>query len=83
MNANRRITALSRCVDHIIPRDLCPQLVNVIANLELMPMRMNSSKNDSVGARQVDYARKLNAAGLLTKKSVKTVESAAKKQSRR
>ena len=70
-------------VDHIIPRDLCPELDNVIANLELMPMRMNSSKNDRVGARQVDYARKLNEAGLLTKKVVKRVESAARKQNRR
>jgi hypothetical protein len=51
----------------------------VIANLELMPMRMNSSKNDKVGARHVDYARKLNQAGLLTKKSLAAVVKASKK----
>jgi hypothetical protein len=27
-------------VDHIIPRAVCPELDNVIANLELMPLRM-------------------------------------------
>jgi hypothetical protein len=70
-------------VDHIIPRDICPELDNVIANLELMSQRRNSSKNDAVGARQVDLARKLNAAGLLTKKGLRAVESAAKKRDRR
>lgn len=46
-------------------------------------MRMNSSKNDRVGVRQADYVRKLNEASLLTKKTPRAVESAAKKQSRR
>jgi hypothetical protein len=45
-------------VDHIIPRAVVPELDNVIANLELMPLRMNESKNDRVGARQLDLARK-------------------------
>lgn len=53
-------------VDHIIPRAVCPELDNVIANLELMPMRMNSSKSDKIGARQLDLARKLYSAGLLS-----------------
>lgn len=67
-------------VDHIIPRAVVPQLDNVIANLELMPMTMNSSKKASIGERQLDYARKLNEAGLLTKKRLQAVESAAQKQ---
>lgn len=33
-------------VDHIIPRAVCPELDNVIANLKSMPLRMNESKND-------------------------------------
>ena len=63
-------------VDHIIPRAVCPELHNVIANLELMPQRMNSSKNDRVGSRQVDIGRKLNKAGLLSDKGLKFVEAA-------
>lgn len=53
-------------VDHIIPRAVVPELDNVIANLELMPLRMNESKNAKVGQRQIDVARKLNEAGLLS-----------------
>ena len=65
-------------VDHIIPRAVCPELDNVIANLELMPLRMNESKNDRLGARQVDLARKFNNLGLLSDKGLKAVESAAR-----
>ena len=53
-------------VDHILPRAVCPELDTTLANLELMPMRMNSSKSDSIGERQVDMARKFHAAGLLS-----------------
>ena len=53
-------------VDHVIPRAVCPELDTTLANLELMPMRMNSSKSDSIGERQVDMARKFHAAGLLS-----------------
>jgi hypothetical protein len=53
-------------VDHIIPRSVCPELDTTLANLELMPMRMNASKSDSIGERQVDMARKFHAAGLLS-----------------
>jgi len=31
-------------VDHIVPRAVCPQLDNCIANLELLQIRMNESK---------------------------------------
>jgi hypothetical protein len=65
-------------VDHIVPRAVLPELDNVIANLELMPLRMNASKNDRVGARQVDMARKFNNAGLLGDTGLKAVESAAR-----
>ena len=62
-------------VDHIIPRAVCPELDNVIANLELLPQKLNSSKNDKVGDRQVDLARKLNRAGLLSAKGLAKVEA--------
>jgi hypothetical protein len=61
-------------VDHIIPRAVAPELDNVIANLELMPLKMNEGKNDKVGTRQVDLARKLKKAGLLSAEGLKAVE---------
>ena len=48
----------------IIPRSVCLELDDGIANLELMPLRMNESKNDKIGACQLDLAGKLHAAGL-------------------
>jgi hypothetical protein len=54
-------------VDHIIPRAVVPELDNVIANLELMPLRVNQRKNSHVGQRPRDLARKLFEAGLLSK----------------
>ena len=53
-------------VDHIIPRSVAPELDNVIANLELMPQRMNAGKRNRVGERQVSLARKFHKAGLLS-----------------
>jgi len=60
-------------VDHIIPRAVCTELDTTLANLELMPMRMNSSKSDSIGERQVDMAKKFHAAGLLSKAGLDAV----------
>jgi hypothetical protein len=53
-------------VDHIIPRSVAPELDNVIANLELMPLSVNQRKGNKVSDRQTSLARKLNAAGLLS-----------------
>jgi hypothetical protein len=53
-------------VDHVIPRSVVPELDNVIANLELVPMRANLKKNATIGQRQRDLAKKLNKAGLLS-----------------
>lgn len=53
-------------VDHIVPRAVHPEYDNVIANLELMPLRMNESKNASMGARQKAMLKKLRKAGLQT-----------------
>jgi hypothetical protein len=61
-------------VDHIIPRAVVAELDNVIANLELMPLRVNEKKNDKIGDRQRSLARKLFEAGLLSKKGLKAVE---------
>ena len=61
-------------VDHIIPRAVVPELDNVIANLELMPLRMNSGKNAKIGERQRSLAKQLHAAGLLSAAGLKAVE---------
>jgi len=61
-------------VDHIIPRTVALELDNVIANLELMPLRMNEEKNAKIGARQVDLARRLHKAGLLSTEGLRAVE---------
>ena len=53
-------------VDHIVPVAVAPELDNLIANLELMPRRMNSSKGAKLGARQYDYAKRFRAAGQLS-----------------
>jgi len=53
-------------VDHIIPRAVAPELDNVIANLELMPLSVNQKKNDKVGDRQISLAKALHDVGLLS-----------------
>ena len=51
--------------DHIIPRAVVPELDDVIANVELMPLRMSESKNDKIGDRQRDIAKKFDQAELV------------------
>jgi hypothetical protein len=51
-------------VDHIIPFSVAPSLDKVIANLELMPLRMNIGKKDKTGERQRALALRLRNAGL-------------------
>lgn len=65
-------------VDHIIPRAVCPELDNVIANLELMPMRLNAAKRDSIGERQIALAREFHRAGLVGKAGLEKVRASLK-----
>lgn len=60
-------------VDHIVPRAIVPELDNVIANLELLPGRVNSSKGDKIGERQRDYCRKFYRAGLLSESRLRQI----------
>lgn len=64
-------------VDYIIPRTVCPELDNVIANLELLPKPTDSSKGVKVGERQVSHAEQLHAAGLLSSAGLERVRRAA------
>ena len=66
-------------VDHIIPRAVVPELDNVIANLEFMPLKKNISKNDTVGKPQLELARKLHDAGLLGDAGLQRVKAVAEK----
>jgi hypothetical protein len=65
-------------VDHIVPRAVAPELDNVIANLELLPLKANESKNAKIGARQLDLAKKLRGAGLLSQKGFNAVNAKLK-----
>jgi hypothetical protein len=66
-------------VDHIIPHAVAPELDKVIANLELMPLRLNAGKQAAVGDRQRSLAKQLRAAGLLSAQGLKAVEAAGKR----
>jgi hypothetical protein len=50
----------------------------VIATLEMMPLRMNMSKNAKVTSRQTALAAKFHAAGLLSEEGLKAVRAAAR-----
>ena len=63
-------------VDHIVPRSIAPELDNVIANLEVMPLKLNMRKGDKVGDRQMDLAGKLHDAGLLSDAGLERVKLA-------
>lgn len=60
-------------VDHIIPRSVAPELDNVIANLELMPLSVNQKKGNKVGDRQVSLAKSLHNAGILSEAGFQSV----------
>ena len=62
-------------VDHIIPFVVVPELDHTIANLELMPSRMNSSKRDAIGPRQRTLAEQFFRAGLLSAAGLKAVQA--------
>ena len=64
------------CRHHIIPRAIAPELENVIANLELMPLSVNKKKRDTIGERQVAMAKAFHSAGLLSDAGLRKVMEA-------
>jgi 5-methylcytosine-specific restriction endonuclease McrA len=52
-------------VDHIVPRARYPQLDNVLANLELMPLRLNMKKGANFGQRQASELSRFEKAGFI------------------
>lgn len=57
---------------------MAPELDKVMANLELMPLRMNEGKRDRISDRQRSVARQLHAAGLLGESGLAAVTRMAK-----
>jgi hypothetical protein len=51
-------------VDHFIPRPVVLELDNAIAKLELVPLRLEESKNAGVVERQVPLAKQLRKSRL-------------------
>jgi len=66
--------------DHYIPRSVCPELDNQIFNLRLLPSKLNSSKGDKVGKKQVEFAEELNKGGLLSAEGLEAVKKAYEKE---
>jgi len=65
--------------DHYIPRSVCPELDNQIYNLRLLPSKLNSSKGDKVDKKQMNYAKELNEAGLLSAEGLEAVLAKGKR----
>ena len=57
-----------------------PKLDNVIANLELLPLKLNEKKNDKVGDHQLSHAQKLYDAGVLSAPGLKKLQRAGQRQ---
>ncbi|MCD6051921.1 MAG: hypothetical protein K0Q55_3339 [Verrucomicrobia bacterium] len=60
-------------IDHIVPFSIAPEVGNELANLEMLPRTVNRKKSDKVTDRQVDYAEKLQEAGLLSEGTLEKV----------
>lgn len=52
-------------VDHIVPISLAPEAGNSLANLELRPASVNRAKGAAVGLREMNYAARLQQAGVI------------------
>ena len=74
----KRGRARSTEVDHIVPIVLAPELKAEFANLELMPATFNRRKGSKVGQRQLAHARRLRAAGVITRESFDTIARASR-----
>lgn len=56
---------------------MCPELDNVLVNLEFMPETLNQKNAAKVGDRQVQLVRKWHKAGVLSAKSLKAIATLA------
>ena len=65
-------------VDHIVPLAHAWDVDNELANLELLPRTLNCGKGAKVGDRQLDYARKFQAAGLISEANLINLQTRCK-----
>ena len=65
-------------VDHIVPLAHAWDVDNELANLELLPRTLNCGKGAKVGDRQLDYARKFQAAGLISEADLINLQTRCK-----
>lgn len=65
-------------VDHIVPVALAPELDKELANLELLPSKLNRQKGAKVGARQFDYLKRYVAAGIISEQVAERVRRNAR-----
>ncbi len=65
-------------IDHIVPYSLAPEVGNELANLEMLPRTLNRRKSNRVGERQLAYADKFYAVGMLSKPSWERVHDHAR-----
>ena len=63
-------------VDHTVRLAVCYGLGNELANLELLPERLNMGKGASVSERQLALARRFQAAGLIDAAALVKIEAA-------
>jgi hypothetical protein len=67
-------------IDHIVPFSMAKEVGNELANLEMLPERLNLRKSNRVGERQLAHARRLHEAGLLSAQSLVRVEAQASRR---
>ena len=60
--------------DHVIPVAVCPELRNQVMNLELLPAKLNRSKDAKIGERQKFFGKELHDAKLLSDEGWAAVE---------
>lgn len=56
-------------IDHIVPKELAPDLDNLLINLEPLPEQLNLSKSDKVDARVRAVAKRFYDAGVMQAES--------------
>jgi len=60
-------------VDHIVPVSLAPEAGNSLANLEFLPSSVNRAKGARVGWREVQFAARLQEAGIIRESTLTRV----------
>jgi len=60
-------------VDAIVPTAAAPELGNLLANWEFLPLEVKSAKGYRIGEKQRDLVRKFHAAGVITQERLQEI----------